>query len=184
MQSIGNYLRPLLAAALIGVGGVASATEAKPDPAQAAAEYEKKLDAGLARLKPLAGTWHIVTLEPKSDGQWHEREQAELSFDWILGGRLLETSGHMQNSDFRLSLSYDALKSVYRAALVDNLSGVLDIYEGDFDTSGALIITNPDNFQWQISTTDNGWEMNFAGSDDEGKSFKVFSRNVLTPVGS
>ncbi len=152
------------------------------DAEQTQATHEVKLNDGLARLKPFAGRWQIVAFQPDANQQWQENERSQLSFDWVLGNRLLETSGHMQNSDFRLSISYDALKSVYRLALIDNLSGVLDIYEGNFDESGTLVLTNPDYYQWRIQTTASGWEMNYHRSVDQGENYAMFGRNVLSPA--
>lgn len=180
MVRITTILRPLLAAALIFATAAGAATEAQPDPAQAAAENAKKLDAGLARLQPYAGRWLVVANQLDDAQQWVEQERVKVQFKWVIGKRLLETEGRMQATDFRMSLSFDSLKSVYRLALIDSGSGVLDIYEGDFDIAGTLILTNPDHFQWRLETSAEGWELNYYYSADQGKSYSMFGRNVVT----
>ena len=147
-----------------------------------AAAYEAKLQTALSKFSALAGRWQVLNQMHDPERGWFEAERAELRFDWALGGRLLETRGHMQNADFRLSISYDAMKSVYRLALIDSASGVLDVYEGDFDDQQTLIVTNPDDFQWRIRQQDGGWSLDFYQSTDQGSSWKALSRNRFTPA--
>lgn len=178
----------MVGAAILSMTLIANATESVPASAETAADaqaakaaaMEKKLVDGLARLQPFAGEWSIVSYQLNNEQAWQEKERSTLLFDWTMGHRLLETVGHLQNADFRFSLSYDALKSVYRVALIDSGSGVLDIYEGNFDASDTLIVTNPDFYQWRIKANDHGWDLNFHYSKDQGKTWSIYSRHALT----
>lgn len=181
-MSIKAKLRTLLGLALSCISLALSATEAPPDPAQEAALMEQKLVAGLGRLEPFAGRWSIVAEQHDENQRWQEQERSELSFDWVLGNRLLETSGNMMGADFRLSLSFDVYKSVYRLALIDSGSGVFDVYEGGFDSAGTLVLTNPDFYQWQLKSADVGWELNYLQSKDQGQTYVQNMRNQMRPV--
>ena len=43
---------------------------------------------------------------------------------------------------YRIVLSFDTAQQAYRIVSLDDQSGLADVYEGKFDDSGALVVTN------------------------------------------
>jgi hypothetical protein len=169
--------------------GFASASEPSATPpssnatskAEAAARYEADLVAGLDRLAFMRGDWTVQSYELDKDGQWSLKRSNPLSFDWVVGHRFMEAAGMIQ-TDFRMTMAYNVREKTYQMALIDAQSGVLDVYSGGFDDNGKLVLTNANNFRWEITSTANGYELLYLHSADDGKTWKAFGRNRLLPA--
>jgi hypothetical protein len=171
------------------LGGLALASESTATPpsadatskAEAAARYEADLVAGLERLAFMRGDWTVQSYELDKDGQWTLKRSNPLSFDWVVGHRFMEAAGMIQ-TDFRMTMAYNVREKTYQMALIDAKSGVLDVYSGGFDEKGKLVLTNPNNFRWEITNGANGYELLYLHSADHGKTWKAFGRNRLLPA--
>jgi hypothetical protein len=171
------------------IHGFASASEPTTTPpssnatskAEAAARYEADLVKGLDRLAFMRGDWTVESYELDKDGQWTLKRSNPLSFDWVVGNRFMEATGMIQ-TDFRMTMAYNVREKTYQMALIDAQSGVLDVYSGGFNDDGKLVLTNPNDFRWEMTITANGYELLYLHSADKGKTWKAFGRNKLLPA--
>ncbi len=74
--------------------------------------------------------------------QWILGRYAEVTFRVGPGGLYLEGDAAADEYRYRLTLSYDHVLERYRLSAIDDISGLLDVYEGTRDTRGALVVTN------------------------------------------
>jgi hypothetical protein len=161
--------------------GATPASSDTTSKAEAAARYEADLVAGLDRLAFMRGNWTVQSYELDKDGQWTLKRSNPLSFDWVVGHRFMEAVGMIQ-TDFRMTMAYNVREKTYQMALIDAQSGVLDVYSGGFDEDGKLVLTNPNNFRWEMTMAANGYELLYLHSADDGKTWKAFGRNKLLPA--
>jgi len=113
-------------------------------PAAAATEQEQfqsRLRAGVARLGFLVGDWAVVQSQPGPSG-WVEQPPMVATFRSSMND--LYTVGNFTAGTFTYEMvfSYDAAQGLYRIASRDDKSGLIDIYEGDFDAAGSLTVSN------------------------------------------
>ena len=163
-----------LALVAAGSGGV-HASETKPGDtekadsvaqanAAAAAEHGRRM----ASLAYLAGEFEI-----RSERSAAETTPLRWQFRPILGGRYLELEGRYQGTDFRLTLGWDAPHRQYRLTLLDSGSGALDLYSGQFDDEGVLVLTNDHHFRVRLEPRPEGWAWVYQGSRDKGKTWQA-----------
>lgn len=82
------------------------------------------LQAGVQRLHFMLGRWPAASF-------------------WLGDGATrLEGIAKVRDNLFQYVLAYDAVQRRYRFSSIDSRSGLLDSYTGDFDDSGALVMTN------------------------------------------
>lgn len=143
--------------------------------ARAREEAAEKFRAGFARLRFIEGTWKQANGTATSAGT-----EPLFRITPYLGGKYLETHGNFGAADFQMIFSYYQPGDHYLMSIVDDQSGVLDVYKGEFDASGALVFTNPNFFRISLIPTSGG---NFtwvgASSRDQGATFKVNATYVL-----
>lgn len=104
--------------------------------------YLARLAEGIERLAFLDGRWTMVQETPDNDGNWQEQPASQLSILPSMNGLYLETEISTGPYVYRLVFSYDAAQGRYRIMSRDDQSGLLDIYEGNFDETGALVVSN------------------------------------------
>lgn len=143
--------------------------------ARAREEAAEKFRAGFARLRFIEGTWKQAKGTATSAGV-----EPLFKITPYLGGKYLETHGNFGAANFQMIFSYYQPGDHYLLSIVDDQSGVLDVYKGEFDTSGVLVFTNPQFFRISLVPTPGG---NFtwvgAYSRDQGATFKVNATYVL-----
>ena len=103
------------------------------------------------------------------------------------GGRYIEGETRVGGFGYRMLLSYDVVQKLYRFSSIDDVSGLLDIYEGDLDPTGALVVSNVKPGTHYVAGSDriynrltfrpvgkDGWEWRVDGSKDGGKTWVVW----------
>lgn len=158
----------------LGVGGAMAqapdaATESRVQArAKAKAEAETEHAGRMAALGFLVGNFEMRPDAPEA-GITMPRSR----FGPILGGRYLELQGHAFDVDFRLTLGWDAPHRQYRLTLLDSGSGALDVYGGQFDTEGQLVLTNDHHFRIHLRPRPDGWTWIYQGSRDQGQTWQA-----------
>ncbi len=109
-----------------------------------AADGENKAQQGLDRLASIVGEWLVTgTMLDLSGKEVEIRSTATITKE--LGGASIEEhSSYLlppHAVKFTCLRTWDSFRNRYRMACIDSLTGLLDIYEGEFD-NGALVMTN------------------------------------------
>ncbi|TXH72180.1 MAG: DUF1579 domain-containing protein [Lysobacteraceae bacterium] len=90
------------------------------------------------RIAGLIGTWRMTpSYLDQASGEWREGEVFYAAFDPQYDGRYLRSEFVMPMPGlpaFRMSwtLSYDRYRKRYRMAVLENVVGLMDIYEGEW----------------------------------------------------
>lgn len=143
--------------------------------ARAREEAAEKFRAGFARLRFIEGTWKQAKGTAISAGT-----EPLFKIAPYLGGKYLETHGNFGAADFQMIFSYYQPGDHYLMSIVDDQSGVLDVYKGEFDTNGVLVFTNPQFFRISlVPTPGRNFTWVGASSRDQGATFKVTATYVL-----
>lgn len=122
-----------------------AAQKGKPVP-----ETRALLAKNLGRLSFLTGQWTgFVTSTPVPSPSGRAAPSAattptrvELAFRPGAGGSYFEGHARFAGFGYRLVIAYDLFQKVYRTSVIDDVSGLVDVYEGTMDTSGTLTQTN------------------------------------------
>ncbi len=156
----------------------------------------KPLAEGLEQIGFVEGAWRIDTFQPTSgepDG-WRPIKSGSASFEPIMGRRYLR--GFLQGApqSYELTLSYDVVMEVWRVTSMDNISGLVDVYEGTVDDSGALSVTNlrvgTHYLQGKLEAhnritfsprEEGGWSMLVEGTLDLGEHWNAQVRADFSP---
>lgn len=122
-------------------------------------DYSPGFDAGqpteMKALSMLKGDWEIdlfYPLDPKSEtAQWKAWSKSQSNIESVFDeSYFLETSmgfpiygGHEGYSrwEYKATFSYDRFRNIYRVSYIDNILGLLDVYEGVFE-GDTLVLTN------------------------------------------
>lgn len=114
-------------------------------------ETRVALATGLGRLGFLPGRWTgLVSVVPApaiAAGPPAARPEApptriEVAFRPGAGGSYLEGDARFAGFGYRMVVSYDIYQKTYRTSVVDDASGLVDVFEGTLDASGSLVQTN------------------------------------------
>ncbi len=89
----------------------------------------------------------------------------------VLGGKYVELEETM-NVAFRVTIGFDSTAQRYRLSLLDAGSGAVDIYEGDFDATGALVMQNPQFWRLTLRPTERGLVWQGSRSTDRGATWR------------
>ena len=139
--------------------------------AKAKREAEEKFRAGFERLQFIEGSWHAAAKGaggPKPDGGLPTAVIAP-----YMGGKYLEMHGTKDNVAFQIVFSYYAPENKYLMSIVDDQSGVLDVYDGNFDGDGTLVFTNRQFYRVSlIPKAKDGFDWVGEYSADRGKNWK------------
>lgn len=117
------------------------------------------------RLRVFEGSYRVSSGTPGDTAMsiWRWRP--------ILGGKYLELEETFR-VPFRVTVGFDSTAQRYRMSLLDAGSGAVDIYDGDFDASGALVLRNPQFWRVTLTPTDSGMLWLFAHSTDGGATWR------------
>jgi glyoxylase-like metal-dependent hydrolase (beta-lactamase superfamily II) len=101
------------------------------------------LRVGMRPLRFLLGRWEGTQFPSDSATAPAPRAVGIVSaFAPVLGGAAYEGRMTAPGYHFVLTLSYDVAQKKYRVAALDDVSGLLDIFEGDLGADGALTVDN------------------------------------------
>lgn len=108
------------------------------------------------------GEWTIHWQIRNADGEWSDHGTSPAKIEKILNGAGVTESFVMKSGDTIYNLhgmiAYDEIRQVYRGAFLDDVTGLLDIYEGQKDGDTLVL----DNLQSQtFAKTEDGTEMAF-----------------------
>ncbi|MGB3455644.1 MAG: hypothetical protein WBG08_01960 [Litorimonas sp.] len=140
-------IRSLLTAAVAAsplVFALPAMADGHAEKAEAAAVHPHT--AAMAKLAPLKGTFQVTGTQNEADGSVSTHAPSEATGDSTVGraGLLLVTSVGVEGGSpitTHLTLTYDQYRDIYRVAVLDNSSGLLDIYEGTVE-DGVLSVDN------------------------------------------
>lgn len=95
---------------------------------------------GIDQLSYLIGKWRAVTKNMTKSGVWKEANTDTVAFKFIKKEKyiLAEIGGQY---DYELIFSYDQFQQKFRMSSIDQVSGLLDIYEGAMKDE-KLVIDN------------------------------------------
>ena len=184
MRGMGLALAALLAVSLHPTG-------ARADDAGGAQPAGQRLDlrAGRARLDFLKGPWRAERFTLSGDA-WRSAGGGDLTFDELLNGLFLETTVTAEPFTYRILFSFDTAQQAYRIVSLDDQSGLADVYEGKFDDSGALVVTNvgsgthyvfngkPHHNRMRFAPDAEGWTWVVDASADGGATWRPQLRVV------
>lgn len=141
---------------------------------------------GIDRLSFLIGKWRAVTKNMTKSGVWKEANTDTVVFKFIKKGKyiLADIGGQY---DYELIFSYDQFQQKFRMSSIDQVSGLLDIYEGPMKDE-KLTIDNvvkdtyytigDKKFYNRLSLSreaDKSAKMLIEGSNTGGKEWQVIS---------
>lgn len=133
--------RPMIAAALCCLSLAAPITSTAQTPTAEQQQLRARLAQGVARLQFLVGDWTVVQSHPTGSG-WVERPPITADFKPSMNGLYVVGDFDSGAFTYEMVFSYDAAKGEYRVASRDDVSGLIDVYQGDFDASGELKLSN------------------------------------------
>jgi len=115
----------------------------------------------MSPLASLGGTWDLVTLSKGDSGKWSpstEISARRWAFAPILQGTMIQGRGEIEfPGGLRLEalvvLSFDQWNRVYRAALMGSAFGLMDIYAGEWNDAGELVLSNAETGSAQSTPT-------------------------------
>lgn len=153
---------------------------AQVQPASQAVE----LRVGRARLDFLAGDWRVEQFTLRDAGEWRSNGEGALRFSSTMNDLYLETNASSGRYAYHIVFSFDAAQQQYRVTSRDDQSGLIDVYEGAFDESGALVLSNVGpgthyavggvryHNRMSFAPTADGWAWLVEVSDDGGQSWR------------
>ena len=99
----------------------------------------------MQRLAPLAGAWDMTVFTTPDDGTtWNSNPAQVVDLRFAHKGFMLEeipASLEAPGFHMRTYLAYDQYRNVYRKAALDDVWGILDLYEGTLEDD-KLVLTN------------------------------------------
>ncbi|MGB6230577.1 MAG: hypothetical protein WBF53_10670 [Litorimonas sp.] len=188
----------LSAACLIGLSAWPAATlAAEPETAAAAVHPHT---AAMAKLAPLMGDFTLSGTQNNPDGSVSTLVETRATGGPVLGRTALKLEtvadpGNGYPVRTELTLGYDQYRDLYRIAVLDNSSGLLDIYEGTVE-DGVLRVDNlrtdtyymagdmKVHFRLVWDLTDPVIDYRVDASVDGGEVWQPYMAMVLTPVES
>ncbi|MEE4192797.1 MAG: hypothetical protein V2I66_14545 [Halieaceae bacterium] len=149
------------------------------------------------RLKVLEGEYRLVVHVTNDDGAtWQQGPAQKVEIRLRHNGLLLEELPvELAEQGFHMNtyLTFDQYRSVFRKAAIDDVWGVMDIYQGKI-ADGTLVLTNlesgtlfpvgPDTwrgFRLSLPLVSGERTMLIEKTDDLGKSWQPAFKSVYTP---
>jgi hypothetical protein len=103
--------------------------------------------AKMQALAMLAGNWQMTVFVTEDDGEtWTPTPPQDVELKFVHKGMMLEeVPGNLDSPGFhmRTLITYDQYRNVYRKAALDDVWGILDLYQGTIE-DGKLVIDNLD----------------------------------------
>lgn len=127
----------------VSVTAYAQDAEMPADPVEEAAS---PLVPALEKFRPLIGTFDISGVRYTPNGEV-PLTPTQSATQPIMGGYGLQDMsqidvGSPELMGLQSTITYDQFRKVYRVTLLDDTLGLMDVYEGDFDTDTVLSVTN------------------------------------------
>lgn len=115
-------------------------------PADAVEEAASPLVPALEKFRPLIGTFDISDVRYTPNGEV-PLTPTQSATQPIMGGYGLQDMsqidvGSPELMGLQSTITYDQFRKIYRVTLLDDTLGLMDVYEGDFDTDTVLSVTN------------------------------------------
>lgn len=115
-------------------------------PADAVEEAASPLVPALEKFRPLIGTFDISGVRYTPNGEV-PLTPTQSAIQPIMGGYGLQDMsqidvGSPELMGLQSTITYDQFRKIYRVTLLDDTLGLMDVYEGDFDTDTVLSVTN------------------------------------------
>jgi hypothetical protein len=152
----------------------------------------------VARLDPLLGTFSVTGGQAGADGSLMAYVPSAAQGRALLNGFGLEldmavgpAAGQMMT--LRVTFSYDQFRQLYRVTVLDDMTGLMDIYEGDFINDNVLSVTNlrsetfypngeqPIYFKLEWNISGDAPTFDVLASSDVGKTWASYMQIILTP---
>lgn len=99
----------------------------------------------MSRLTDFAGTWQMVMSSTLDEGKtWQKAAPVKVAIKYKQRGLMLEEAPEVPDPNgfnMHTLITYDQYKKVYRKVAIDDVWGIMDIYEGHFDGQN-LVFTN------------------------------------------
>jgi hypothetical protein len=96
-------------------------------------------------LAPLAGDWTMTVYSTNDDGEtWQATPTQSVAIEYRHKGFMLEeVPSDLESPGFhmRTTITYDQYRDVFRKAALDDIWGILDLYEGNI-VDGRLVLDN------------------------------------------
>lgn len=103
--------------------------------------------AKMQALEMLAGQWQMTVYVTEDDGKtWTPTAPQDVELKFVHKGMMLEeVPGDLASPGFhmRTFITYDQYRQVYRKAALDDVWGILDLYQGTVE-DGKLVVDNLD----------------------------------------
>lgn len=97
-------------------------------------------------LNSLLGDWNVEQFTYAANGEWQKTSTSKMNMVSGLAGVMIsgESRDMMPKGamDLELTLTYDQFRETYRMSVIDSIYGLMDIYEGDMNSDGHLVLTN------------------------------------------
>ncbi len=187
-------IRAIMTAAVLVAAPISA--HAQEDASENAAAEAPAWRAPMERLAHMTGAWSVVHESAEETG-WVSHDAQPSSVEYMLDGAgLREVSLFPFGEDVatvETIFGYDAMREVYRIFVLDSQFGVPDVYEGNFDESGALVATNirPDtpwvtpsganlHFRLTWSTQEDAHLFTVDMTADRGESWTPLYRSTYT----
>ena len=126
------------------LSGLVLLSPARAQESSVPAVSEAPLEA-MQRLAVLAGDWDMTVFTTADDGQtWDSSPTQTVALRFAHKGFMLEeVPADLDGPGFhmRTYLTYDQYRKVYRKAALDDVWGILDLYEGTLEND-RLVLTN------------------------------------------
>lgn len=161
-------------------------------------EPSRKPLAAMEKLNALVGQWQVVS-EFSADGgkTWQTSEPARAEFSFRQKGMMLAEiplDTHLPGFHVETIFGYDQYRDVYRFIAIDDVWGIVDLYEGNIEDD-RLIVTNLKSgtffpigsAQWRafritIDLTGDKRVMTVEKSDDNGNSWQQNFKIIYTKL--
>lgn len=101
-----------------------------------------RLTAARRRLDFLSGPWTLTFYNLRRDGEWSATATQDVSVDSSMNDLYLTTRFVTPGFSYEMVFSYDTAMRTYRIVSRDDRSGLMDVYQGDFNADGALVVSN------------------------------------------
>jgi hypothetical protein len=130
-----------------------------------ASSVHAQASASRERLRFIEGSYRVTSGAPG------DTTNATWRFRPILGGKYLELQ-EVLTVEFRATIGFDSTSQRFRLSLLDAGSGAFDVYEGDFDAQGTLVLQNPHFWRVTFAPTARGLLWRFERSVDGGTTWR------------
>jgi hypothetical protein len=132
-------MRPVAALAVLLLPLAAAA------PAQEVPEVSREPLARMQQLSMLAGKWRMTVFVTEDGGEtWQATPPQDVELEFVHKGMMLEeVPGDLDSPGFhmRTYITYDQYRNVYRKAALDDVWGILDLYQGRIE-GDRLVVDN------------------------------------------